>query len=75
MPRDQVDRSPSQTVRIVEADGLRWRVRETPYSPIDRRSGTCLIFDAETVVRRVRNFPANWYTLPDDELYLLSRSV
>ncbi|HEX4683256.1 MAG TPA: hypothetical protein VH277_11120 [Gemmatimonadaceae bacterium] len=58
--------------RVLCANGLQWLVVERPYSAIDRRSGTCLIFDAESVVRRVRDFPAHWYTLSDDDLYALS---
>jgi hypothetical protein len=64
--------SPSQIVRILDAGGRRWTVREIRYPSTDRRSGTCLIFDAEMVIRRVRNFAQNWDTLTDDELYLLS---
>ncbi|HEY4218995.1 MAG TPA: hypothetical protein VGM67_17760 [Gemmatimonadaceae bacterium] len=58
--------------RVLRAGGHEWHVRETRYSPADRRTGTCLIFDAESVIRRVRNFPPNWRTLPDDELYSIS---
>ena len=65
----------SPTIRVLEVNGLRWSVREVPYPPIDRRSGTCLIFDAESVIRRVRNFPGNWATLSDAELYALSLDV
>jgi len=75
-PREtQADDSPARTVRVFEAGGLRWTVREVPYPPTDRRSGTCLIFDAGTVIRRVRNFPLHWDTLADDELYTLSLSA
>ena len=73
--RARVEESPSATVRVFEVNGLRWSVREVPYPPIDRRSGTCLIFDAESVIRRVRNFPGNWATLNDTELYALSLAV
>jgi hypothetical protein len=66
---------PSPTIRVLEVNGLRWSVREVPYPPIDRRSGTCLIFDAESVIRRVRTFPGNWATLNDTELYALSLAV
>lgn len=60
--------------REFQADGRRWLVRESTYST-DRRSGPCLIFDAETVIRRVRQFPADWHLLSDDELYALSLSA
>ena len=28
--------------------------------------------EADTIIRRVRNFPANWHALPDHALYALS---
>jgi hypothetical protein len=30
------------------------------------------VFSGEDVMRRVRNFPADWYTLSDQALYTLS---
>jgi len=58
--------------RMLLVDGLHWIVRESAYSALDRRTGTCLIFDAESVIRRVRSFPANWYTLSPEDLYAVS---
>lgn len=58
--------------RRFNADGYRWVVIEVMAPPFDRRGGTHLMFDGETIMRRVRTFPANWYDLPDDELYALS---
>jgi len=40
--RARVEESPSATVRVFEVNGLRWSVREVPYPPIDRRSGSSL---------------------------------
>ena len=71
----RAEESPSPIIRVLELNGLRWNVREVPYPTTDRRSGTCLIFDAESVIRRVRNFPGNWATLSDSELYALSLGV
>jgi hypothetical protein len=62
-------------VRIVNADGLRWTVRELPAPPFDRRGGVHLMFDGELIMRRVRAFPANWYELPDDALYALCDQI
>jgi len=60
-------------VRFFEADGYRWRVHEVTAPEFDRRhSGTHLLFYAETIMRRVRDFPANWDELPDAELYALT---
>jgi len=70
---DQVLTGPVITqVRDLDADGHRWRIHEVLAPSFDRRSGTHLVFHADTVIRRVRNFPANWYELSDDELYVLT---
>jgi hypothetical protein len=58
--------------RVIDAEGIRWRVREEPWPSVDRRSGSCLIFDGDTVVRRVRHFPPDWWTQSDTDLYALS---
>jgi len=59
-------------VRFLEADGYRWRVHEVSAPEFDRRGGTHLLFYAETVMRRVRDFPADWDELSDQELYGLT---
>lgn len=77
-PIDQQElrRSPTPgKVRRVNAEGLRWIIQEVPAPAFDRRGGNHLVFDAETVMRRVRDFPSNWYELSDEELYELSRRV
>ena len=58
--------------RRLSADGYRWVVTEVAAPSFDRRGGTHLMFDGETVMRRVRVFPTTWFELPDDELYALS---
>lgn len=58
--------------RVLDAGGIYWRVYERAYSVMDRRTGTCLVFEAEGIIRRVRTFPADWYLLGDDALYALS---
>ena len=67
----RADATPSR-MRVLATDGMSWRVYEAAYSSTDRRTGISLIFDAELVIRRVRNFPANWYELSDEDLYALS---
>jgi hypothetical protein len=57
------------------ADGEIWSVREVPAPAFDRRGGTHLIFEGLEVMRRVRQFPADWMSLPDDELYALSLDI
>jgi hypothetical protein len=55
-----------------DADGLRWQVYERAFDSFDRRSGMSLVFSAEGAMRRVRNYPANWLDLTDEELIALS---
>lgn len=62
-------------VRQLVADDLRWEVREVPAPPLDRRGGMHLMFDAEIVMRRVRFFPPDWYSLSDEELYALTTHI
>ena len=52
--------------------GQRWLVSERPFSEYDRRSGSSLIFSSELAVRRVRNYPSDWFTLSDADLAALS---
>jgi hypothetical protein len=37
--------------------------------------GAALVFLGPGVARRVRSYPADWHTLPDDALYVLSWSA
>jgi hypothetical protein len=55
-------------VRTVEWGGVVWRVWEAHIGPYDRRSGPHLFFESAGAVRRVREYPADWHTLPDDAL-------
>jgi hypothetical protein len=53
-------------------DQRRWHVSEVGPPPYDRRGSSTLVFYTDETMRRVRQFPANWHTLSDDELYALS---
>jgi len=57
---------------LLGEDGRVWAVYTIPAANYDRRGGLCLLFDSADVMRRLRNFPDNWYELPDAELYALS---
>lgn len=60
-------------VRIfTDADGTRWQVSERPFADYDRRRGLSLIFASDSAVRRVREYPADWFLLSDEELSTLS---
>ena len=48
---------------------------ERPFSEYDRRSGRSLIFSSELAVRRVRDYPGDWFSLSDSELAALSWRV
>jgi hypothetical protein len=55
-----------------DAEGQDWEVSEASLPAYDRRSGSCLIFESRDVIRRVRNFPSNWFELSERELRDLS---
>ncbi|MEP6992035.1 MAG: hypothetical protein ABJA80_13975 [bacterium] len=66
------DSDAPQSRTFVDADGAQWRVFEQYFAHYDRRSGKSLIFSSEAAVRRVRDYPANWFELPDEALAKLS---
>lgn len=55
--------------------GQTWLVTEQPYSEYDRRRGCSLIFSSELAVRRVRDYPSDWFTLSETALLALSWRV
>ena len=55
--------------------GQTWLVTEQPFSEYDRRSGSSLIFSSELAVRRVRDYPSDWFTLSEPALVALSWRV
>lgn len=67
------ERSAVPRVRVfMDADGTQWRVSERPFADYDRRRGLSLIFASDSAVRRVREYPAHWLHLSDDDLIALS---
>lgn len=77
--RDQVDgatRVPETRTRsYIDDDGQIWHVSEQSFSEYDRRRGYSLIFTSDLAVRRVRNYPLDWFTLTDLALAELSWSA
>ena len=69
---DQRTQATSLTRVIVGGDGRTWLVRQTPPSPYDRRGAPTLVFLTDDVMRRVRDYPSNWFELSDTELFALS---
>ena len=55
--------------------GQTWLVSERPFSEYDRRTGSSLIFASELAVRRVRDYPDDWFALSDADLASLSWRV
>ena len=73
-PEDVVGRSPDTSRRRVLVDGVPWTIRLFAATH-DRRGGLDLLFESDRVVRRVRDFPPDWFTLPPDVLFALNRRV
>jgi len=61
--------------RFTDDLGQTWLVSERPFSEYDRRSGCSLIFASELAVRRVRDYPSDWFALSDSDLAALSWRV
>ena len=57
--------------RAFSVDGVAWTVRLVARH-YDRRSGPDLVFESADVVRRVRSYPADWFTLSDEALFAIS---
>lgn len=70
--RDAATKPGTKVRHFLDAESQVWTVREVKHEGYDRRSTNSLLFERHDVVRRVRNFPANWATLSDAELVALS---
>ncbi len=60
---------------FVDDDGVRWVVKELSFSDYDRRRGRSLIFASEGAVRRVRDYPVDWFELSAADLAKLSWKI
>lgn len=56
--------------RIVEFEGMQWTVRELLAQPDNVPT---LVFLGEKIARRVREYPADWYTISTLELAVVSK--
>lgn len=67
------DHTRGGTVRSLESDGYTWTVYEQqlPYGQAWRT----LVFMSDRVVRRVKQYPPNWFDLPDSELAQVSTNT
>lgn len=71
---DQAQRDKTSTLTrvIIGGDGRTWLVRESSPSPYDRRGAPTLVFLTDDVMRRVQDYPADWFELADPDLFALS---
>jgi hypothetical protein len=68
----KVLRDAQRGAKQLSVDGVLWLVYELPATPFDRRTTPSLVFESETTVRRVRDYPPDWRVLSDSALYELS---
>ena len=73
-PGDAVGSSAETSHRRLLVDGVVWSVRLYTW-PYDRRGAPDLLFESDAVVRRVRDYPQDWYALRADVLFALSLQV
>lgn len=64
-------RTPSERHRVVAVGLTVWHVYEH-IPQYDRRSRPSLVFVSDVAMRRVRDFPAQWWELGDDALMAVS---
>lgn len=60
---------------FVDDEGVRWVVKEMSFSDYDRRRGQSLIFASDAAVRRVRDYPVDWFALSAEDLAKLSWKI
>lgn len=58
--------------RELALDGEVWVVYERAAGVDDRNPDPSLVFECRSAIRRVRDYPADWYTLSDAALRTLS---
>lgn len=68
-------RAARASARQMVVDSVLWMIYELPPYPFDRRTTPSLLFESDSTIRRVRNYPATWRTLSDRELFALSWAV
>jgi hypothetical protein len=65
----------AERTRFVEAAGHRWTVAEADFPTSTDPVGRCLMFTCDTVIRRVRCYPPDWYERTDSALFEVSLSI
>jgi hypothetical protein len=64
-----------RTARQLFVDGVLWLAYELPPPPFDRRATASLVFESDAMIRRIRNYPADWRQMEDEQLFALSWQV
>lgn len=62
----------SAALEFRDSRGFRWRIYERQKGEPFRGAATVLVFESDTTVRIVRNYPANWRDLGPQALEDLS---
>ena len=58
--------------RELMLDGETWEVYERQAGADDRNPAPSLVFECRSAIRRVRHYPADWYSMSDAALRTLS---
>ena len=61
-------RAAKRDAKSLTTPGVVWWVYELPATAYDRRATPSLVFESESVIRRVRNYPPDWRRLDEKEL-------
>lgn len=75
---DHIDSVPSDEAgkvagrRELMLDGELWAVYVRPAGENDRDQEASLVFESRSAIRRVRHYPADWYSMTDAALRTLS---
>jgi hypothetical protein len=70
-----LDGSPATDKLTFVYDHEMWVVSERPARPSDAQGTSHLVFESDSCIRRVRNFPEDWREFGPSELYQLSWRV
>lgn len=70
--REYVQWSEDPGTRTLDGEQGCWTVREVADTIDGGRGGKSLVFESDSVMRRVRTYPRSWFLLSDAELYALS---
>ena len=74
-PPDAEVARPSTLTRALFIDGVLWTIYELPPQNFDPGAGPSLIFESDSVVRRVKHFPTDWRELSGTALAALWKTT